>query len=260
MQRNLETFTESGIRVFAISPDSQDVLRKFAEKYEITYPLLSDSDSRVIRAFGILNTHLPEEHGWFGIPYPGMYMVGGDGLVFEKSFFADHIVRESVNNVLQESFRVDDLERGEVRVITTAHFVARAHFASPTVRRAQEALLTVDISLVDGVHVYGRPLPEGYVPVELKVDGGEDLVLRRIEYPDPEEMYLEVLDERLPMYTDRLKIKAYCRGGNRDQEKTVTVSATLRYQACDDRICYLPQTLVFSMSLRFLPHDWERIK
>jgi len=260
LQRNLKTFTRNGIRVFAISPDPQDVLRKFAEKYGIAYPLLSDRESRVIRAFGILNTHIPEDHDWFGIPYPGMYMVGSDGLVFDKSFFADHGVRESVNDVLQESFRVEDMERGEVQVITTPHFVARAYFASPTVRRAQLAVLTLEISLADGMHIYGRPLPEGYVPVELNVDGGDDLILRRIEYPDPEEMHLELLDERLPVYTDHLRIKAYCRGGNRDQEKTFAVNATLRYQACDDRVCYIPQAVPFSLSLRFLPHDWKRIE
>lgn len=34
----------------------------------------------------------------------------------------------------------------------------------------------------------------------------------------------------------------------------------LRYQACDDRECYLPQTLEFDLPIQVLPHDWERLE
>jgi peroxiredoxin len=42
-----------------ISYDSQEVLARFAKAYKITYPLLSDKGSVVIRKFGILNTNVP---------------------------------------------------------------------------------------------------------------------------------------------------------------------------------------------------------
>ena len=213
----------------------------------------------MIQEFGILNTNIPQDHEWFGIPYPGVYMIGKDGLLFDKSFIADHSIRESVNDMLQESFRVEDLERGEIQAVTTPHLTARAYFASPTIRRGQLVVLTVEISLADGMHIYGRPLPEGYIPVELTLDGSEDLLLDRVAYPEPEEMDLEALGERLPVYTGQLEIKAHCLGGNKDQKEIFQVTARLRYQVCNDRECYLPQTLTLSLPLQFLPHDWERI-
>ena len=139
----------NGIKVFAISYDSQEILCSFAERFGITYPLLSDQGSRVIQEFGILNTHIPKDHKWFGVPYPGTYMIGNDGLVFDKSFFAEHGTRESINDMLQESFRVEDLEHGEVQVVTTPHLTARAYFASPTIRPSQLTVLTVEILLAD---------------------------------------------------------------------------------------------------------------
>ena len=209
----------------------------------------------MIREFGILNTHMPENHERYGVPYPGTYMVDRNGLVFEKSFFAEHGTRESVNGMLQESFRVDDLERGEVQVVTTPHLTATAYFASPTVRPRQRTVLTVDISLAAGIHVNGRTLPEGYVPVELVLDGGAGVVADRVDYPEPEELHLEVLGERMPVYTERLEIKAHCEAVIRSrEEQQLHVSAQLQYQACDDRQCYLPQTLTFRLPLRFLPH------
>ena len=56
LQDRLEELTRSGIGVAAISYDSQDILANFAEERGITFPLLSDVDSAVIKAYGILNT------------------------------------------------------------------------------------------------------------------------------------------------------------------------------------------------------------
>ena len=240
--------------MFAISYDSSKVLRDFSEKHGITYPLLSDGDSRVIRAFGILNTHIPEGHEYYGVPYPGTYMIDAGGVVSDKSFVAEYSTRESVNDMLQESYGSDDLERGSIRVITAPHLRARAFFASPTIRSSQLVVLTVEISLDDGVHVYGQPVSEGYVAVELTVDESEDLVVDRLHYPEPEEMYLEAVGERLPVYTGRLEIKAWCKGVGRGPERPIEARARLRYQACDDIECYLPQTLDLTLPLQFLPH------
>lgn len=213
----------------------------------------------MIREFGILNTHIPEDHEWYGIPFPGTYMVGRDGRVLDRIFFADHALRESINDMLQESFRIADPERGEVQAIQTAHLSARAYFASPTVRSAQLTVLTVEVELKEGMHVYGRPLPEGYIPIELSLEGGETLELIEVEYPEPEEMRFEVIDETLPAYENRLEIKARCRGIANEPE-TRQVIARLRYHACNARECYLPQALSFNLPLQVLPHDWEGLK
>jgi len=254
LQRNLRALELNGIKVFAISFDSQVVLREFAERFNITYPLLSDEGSRVIQEFGILNTCIPQDHVRFGIPYPGTYMVGEDGRVVEKSFFAAHRTRESINDMLQETFRVEDIDRGEIQVVTTPDLTARAYFASPTVRHRQYTVLTVEISLNDRIHVNGRPLPEGYIPVELTLDGGEDLALDHVEYPEPEEIFLEALDEKLNVYTGRFQIKGRCLGLSAEQDGEIAISASLHYQACDDNECYFPETLTFPLRLRYLQH------
>ena len=65
---------------------SQEVLHRFAEAYKLGYPLLSDKDSVVIREFGILNTNIPKDHSFFGIPYSGDYLVSPDGVIRAKLF------------------------------------------------------------------------------------------------------------------------------------------------------------------------------
>ena len=208
----------------------------------------------MIREFGIFNTQIPEGHKYFGVPFPGSYMVGPDGLVLDKAFFAEHRTRESVNDILQEGFGVNGLGHSEPHVVTTPHISARVYFASPTVRMRQWTVLTVELSLSEGIHVNGPGVPDGCVPVELELDGGDHLRLDRVDYPEPAEMRFEVLDETLPVYTGRLEFKGRCIGLDMREEREIEVEARLRYQACDDTQCYLPQTATFPLSLRFLSH------
>lgn len=147
--------------------------------------MLSDVGSVVIDTFGIRNPHIPEDHDWYGVPLPGMYLLDEEGRGFDKHFVADHAVRESVNSALQERFAVDigqdGLVTAQAQGVTT-----RAWFTTPTIRRAQMTVLTVELELAPGLHVYGRPLPEGYIPVELAVDGGEGLAVQQVVYPEPQ--------------------------------------------------------------------------
>ncbi|NDZ83387.1 peroxiredoxin [Streptomyces sp. SID10853] len=49
----LETFTDCGAEVWAISPQSVDSHEEFARKYGLRMPLLADTDRSVARALGI---------------------------------------------------------------------------------------------------------------------------------------------------------------------------------------------------------------
>ena len=55
LQQHLDAIRKEGLGVAAISCDSIGALKSFADRQHITYPLLSDPDSKIIRAFDILN-------------------------------------------------------------------------------------------------------------------------------------------------------------------------------------------------------------
>ena len=75
---------KAGLGVAAVSYDSNATLKRFADAHQITYPLLSDPGSGVIRKFGILNTNIPEGNMFYGIPFPGDYLLAADGTVKDK--------------------------------------------------------------------------------------------------------------------------------------------------------------------------------
>jgi len=62
-------------RYFAASTDTPDINRAFAESLQLGYPVLSDSDKSVARAYGVL--------GASGFPSRWTFYVGKDGRILE---------------------------------------------------------------------------------------------------------------------------------------------------------------------------------
>ena len=79
MQRDLKSIDRAGIQLVGISYDSAKVLKEFAAKSNVKYPLLSDSKSKVIKVFGILNEKARGMQA--GIPYPMTILLDKDGNV-----------------------------------------------------------------------------------------------------------------------------------------------------------------------------------
>jgi peroxiredoxin Q/BCP len=48
-----DEFTKRGVQVFGINPDSVESHQAFAEKYNLNFPLLSDTDKKVVKAYGV---------------------------------------------------------------------------------------------------------------------------------------------------------------------------------------------------------------
>ena len=66
-----------------------------------------------------------------------------------------------------------------------------------------------------------------------------------------------MIGETLPAYTGHVQIKAHCVG--KAYEGRVEVWVTLRYQACDEIQCHLPERIAFVLPLEVLTHDFERV-
>ena len=57
-QAGIQKFEAAGYQVFGISTDDLDTLKKWAAELKLTFPLLSDSDGKVAKDYGVLmDTH-----------------------------------------------------------------------------------------------------------------------------------------------------------------------------------------------------------
>ena len=87
---------QAGIQVVGVSYDPVDVLARFAKRREISFPLLSDSGSKVIEAFGIRNESRED-----GLPHPGTFLIGADGRVKAKLFHQGYRKRHVTAEIIR---------------------------------------------------------------------------------------------------------------------------------------------------------------
>lgn len=76
--------TARGYGLAALSYDAPEVLAAFAQRREIGYDLLSDEESKVIRAFGLLDPQYPPGHRAHGVPQPAIFVLSPEGRVQAK--------------------------------------------------------------------------------------------------------------------------------------------------------------------------------
>lgn len=242
LQQALPRFEAAGIRVFAVSYDSVDVLGGFAEEHGITYPLLSDEGSEVIRRFGIFNTLIqPHEGDRYGIPFPGSYIVDEDGRVAEKLFYRIYRTRLAAQSVLKDAFGVDldvtlhpraEIEGEGVRI--------SAVLGSESLTYTQRVPLYVRLDLDPGLHVYAPPVPDGFTATEVELDLPERIEAAPPIFPEAHPFRVEGIDADFMAMDGRVEIAIPLISQIEDEE-SVRIGVTVRYQACTDRECYFPR-------------------
>lgn len=99
LQSDLDKIQAKGAQLVAMSYDSPETLQRFATKKSITYPLLSDTGSKTIEAYRIRNKEATGKTS--GIPYPGTYIIGTDGVIHAKLFLEGYEERPHTEALLQ---------------------------------------------------------------------------------------------------------------------------------------------------------------
>ena len=110
-----------------------------------------------------------------------------------------------------------------------------------TVSPGERVTLIVDIELEPNMHVYA-PGVEGYIPIDWKMEDSGAAEAHAPVFPRAEKLYLKAIDETVPAYRGHFRLTRDITMAA-DGSGHFTVAGSLRYQACDDRVCYIPQTL-----------------
>ena len=111
------------------------MLAEFGEKQDIPYPLLSDIDSEVIRRYGILNTRIePGDVMLYGIPYPGVFVTDGDGVVVSKFFHDTYNKRDRPEILIDSALGRVQLSEDLLRADTTSPHAPGQHESEPDAR------------------------------------------------------------------------------------------------------------------------------
>lgn len=106
----------------------------------------------------------------------------------------------------------------------------------------------VTFTLSEGYHVNSHtPLEEFYIPTVVEVSEAEGFSVRKVIYP--EHTFFEVAGEELAVYEHEFHIGLVLDVGAEVEPGDHTLAGTLRYQACDDKMCFPPDTLELKLPL-----------
>jgi hypothetical protein len=139
----------------------------------------------------------------------------------------------------------------ETREIEGKQLTATIGASDSRVAAGERVALTLDVELQPNMHVYA-PGVEGYIPIDWKMEDSDTAQVHAAVFPRAEKLYLKAIDETVPAYRSHFRlmrditIKPAVEGSGH-----FTVAGSLRYQACDDRVCYIPQTLPLAWTFEY---------
>jgi hypothetical protein len=237
------------------------ILKYFTDRRKIEFPLLSDTDSKIIRAYDVLNH---EATGQFqGMARPGFFFIDPKGVIREKFFEAKYRERLTGNNLIAKLF--PELGEEVTDKVEAPHLQLALGQSDPTAVPGQVITLTAQVQLPSDVHVYA-PGVKGYRPTRLVLDPIPELDPSPAVYPQSRILYLPAIQERVPVFEGKFRIsqdvkvssaRAFSSSLGADG-KTFKITGKLEYQACDSKICYLPTSVPLEWQLQVVPLDVQR--
>jgi DsbC/DsbD-like thiol-disulfide interchange protein len=141
----------------------------------------------------------------------------------------------------------------------TAHLTIATSATVATAAPGQKVTLQIDVTPKPKMHVYA-PGQEGYIPISLKLEPDPAFTAPKAKFPAGEKFFMKALNETQLVYakpfriTQELKLAESPELTARAADgRPLTVKGTVRYQACDDAICYLPATVPVEWSIKLSP-------
>jgi len=275
----------------AISYDSPEILAAFSQRFGVTFPLLSDVGSRTITSYGILNTVAEEALGeggndpsvaadvkkyvsvtgsrnaavtTKGTPFPGTFIVDRAGRVTARDFETFYRERATASTIMlrlgagARPIAATKIARDDVEITT--------YPADATIAPGNRTALVVEVAPRPRMHVYAAGA-SGYRPVKLTIAADSLVRVLPLEYPSSQIYLFEPLNERVPVYQTPFRLlQEIVLDAAPDAEPALrgktelTITGTLEYQACDDKVCFNPAAVPLSWTLKVKPSITERMK
>jgi hypothetical protein len=258
LQSRYADIRKQGLGLVAISYDPVETLERFSASRGITFPLVSDPGSLIIRRYGLLNDTIDRANRAYGVPHPGTLIVDRRGVVVSRFFEDAYQERNTAASVLT---RLGMAASGLTVSGRAQHLAVDAAISDAIVAPGERVTIVLDIRPRRGIHVYA-PGKHSYQVVRLVVDPQPWLRVQPTQYPESEIYHFKPLDERVEVFTRpfRLSTDVTILATPEVQKllagrESLSLSGALDYQACDDKVCFNPDRVPVSFVLKLKALD-----
>ena len=121
----------------------------------------------------------------------------------------------------------------------------------PAVRPGSPTRVALTVSLPKGLHVQSdQPRDPLLIPTVLTIDAPAGVRVASVIYPHPSDFKLEGQDEPLAVFDHEFVVGAELEIAGTAPIGDLVIPARLRYQACDDKVCFQPTTAATEWTLQ----------
>lgn len=216
----------------------------------------------MIRKWGILNEAASDAQA--GIPHPGTFVVDRRGRIVSRTFEAAYQTRQTASALLEAAGHPAPRQRPkpakQPRPLNGRYLDATLSQSDVAAAPGTKLSLLVDVVPKPKMHVYAPEQTGGYIRVELTLEPNPAFKLDPAVFPKASDYYFEPLKETFKVFDAPFRIRQdlaiALTADTRKRaaaKETLAITGTLRYQACDDQVCYRPETLPVSWTINLQP-------
>jgi DsbC/DsbD-like thiol-disulfide interchange protein len=129
---------------------------------------------------------------------------------------------------------------GQSTVVETPHLQVRTTGGEAGAAPGGRVSLFVEVVPKPRMHVYA-PEQKAYLPVSLRMEPSPYVKVRPAVFPKGESFFFAPTRETQIVYSRPFRIELPVTIGRVRPAGPLTLTGTLEYQACDDRLCYAPR-------------------
>jgi cytochrome c biogenesis protein CcdA len=124
----------------------------------------------------------------------------------------------------------------------------------PAVAAGERVRLALKVSLPESLHTQSnRPADPTLIPTVLTIDAPAGVTVDEIVYPAAIELKQQGIDQPLQVFEHEFVVGAQVTLGPGAAGGELPLPGRLRYQACNDMMCFAPTTAEFAWTLRVVP-------
>ena len=183
------------------------------------------------------------------MPHPGVFVLDECGIVTNKRFYQSYRERETGAGLVEQALGIAAPTHGAQAVADGEVVTVAARLDSASYAFGQRLWLTVQCDIKPEYHLYGLPIPDGFVPLSIDLEPVDGLVVGEPIWPPRRAFEVAGLDEQFHVYEGEIRFALPLTFGMRTNAGTMELRGRVRFQACTADACLPPASLDFALTV-----------
>lgn len=121
------------------------------------------------------------------------------------------------------------------------------------VSSGRKGVIHIYITVKKGYHIQANKVNDEFIiPTTIEINAGDVIATGKPSFPAGRKFRLEETNDYLLVYDGNFRITIPLRAKKKLQKGNYTLDAKLHYQACDNKTCFFPKIIDFSIVVNII--------